>query len=232
MTDQPEPQWAITAARAAGAADRRIGGAEAREDGRAHRRGQMHGARVVRDEGVDLREGGRQRGQGGHARAADEGHAGGREDAVLERLHLLRADHEDVDAVLTQTPDERGVPRLGPALGHAVGPAGLERHEACARAPGGVGAEARVLPLDLLGARRVAPAAGGCREAERPEQGAEVVEAVGEAEGLPAADGMGAAQKKLAKDGYKGEVFNVTYPCAYDWLKASAACQFTAHIRL
>jgi 5,10-methylenetetrahydromethanopterin reductase len=31
---------------------------------------------------------------------------------------------------------------------------------------------------------------------------------------------MGAGQKKLAKDGYKGEVFNVTYPCAYDWLKA------------
>ena len=31
---------------------------------------------------------------------------------------------------------------------------------------------------------------------------------------------MGAGQKKLAKDGYKGEEFNVTYPCAYDWLKA------------
>lgn len=31
---------------------------------------------------------------------------------------------------------------------------------------------------------------------------------------------IGAGQKKLAKDGYKGEEFNVTYPCAYDWLKA------------
>lgn len=31
---------------------------------------------------------------------------------------------------------------------------------------------------------------------------------------------IGAGRKKLAKDGYKGEIFNVTYPCAYDWLKA------------
>jgi len=31
---------------------------------------------------------------------------------------------------------------------------------------------------------------------------------------------IGAGTKKLAKDGYKGEEFNVTYPCAYDWLKA------------
>ena len=30
---------------------------------------------------------------------------------------------------------------------------------------------------------------------------------------------IGAGHKKLAKDGYKGEEFNVTYPCAYDWLK-------------
>lgn len=31
---------------------------------------------------------------------------------------------------------------------------------------------------------------------------------------------IGAGHKQLAKDGYKGEEFNVTYPCAYDWLKA------------
>lgn len=31
---------------------------------------------------------------------------------------------------------------------------------------------------------------------------------------------IGAAHGKLAKDGYKGEEFNVTYPCAYAWLKA------------
>ncbi len=31
---------------------------------------------------------------------------------------------------------------------------------------------------------------------------------------------IGAAHGQLAKDGYKGEEFNVTYPCAYDWLKA------------
>lgn len=31
---------------------------------------------------------------------------------------------------------------------------------------------------------------------------------------------MGAGQKKLAKDGYTGEEFKVTYPCAYDWLQA------------
>ena len=31
---------------------------------------------------------------------------------------------------------------------------------------------------------------------------------------------IGAGRKKLNKDGYKGEDFQVTYPCAYDWLKA------------
>lgn len=29
-----------------------------------------------------------------------------------------------------------------------------------------------------------------------------------------------AANKGLAKEGYKGEIFNVNFPCAYDWLKA------------
>jgi 5,10-methylenetetrahydromethanopterin reductase len=29
-----------------------------------------------------------------------------------------------------------------------------------------------------------------------------------------------AGRKELARDGYKGEIFNVTYPCAYDWVKA------------
>jgi alkanesulfonate monooxygenase SsuD/methylene tetrahydromethanopterin reductase-like flavin-dependent oxidoreductase (luciferase family) len=31
---------------------------------------------------------------------------------------------------------------------------------------------------------------------------------------------MGAGRGRLKKDGYKGEHFQVTYPCAYEWLKA------------
>lgn len=31
---------------------------------------------------------------------------------------------------------------------------------------------------------------------------------------------MGAGRKRLAENGYKGEVFNVTFPCAYNWVTA------------